>query len=137
MRFSEDKELHQNKRHQSRGRNCEKLGDQNIVRNRGEAEMDDNDRSQPAGQDDGQVLHQLPEVVNSPALEYPEFVQQKMAGHTDEIRDGNRHQRLQEMAQQPDSAEVHDRHSPSNHAKPDQTMNSFSIQHSVISENFL
>jgi hypothetical protein len=98
MRFSEDKELHENKRHQSRWRNCEKLGDQNIVRNRGEAEMDDNDRSQPTGQDNRQVLHQLPDVIASPALKYPEFVQQKMTGHTDEIRDGNRDQRLQEMA---------------------------------------
>jgi hypothetical protein len=98
MRFSEDKELHENKRHQSRWRNCEKLGDQNIVRNRGEAEMDDNDRSQPTGQDDRQVLHQLPEVIASPALKDPEFVQQKMAGHTDEIRDGNRSQRVQVMA---------------------------------------
>jgi hypothetical protein len=133
MRFSEDKELHENKRHQSRRWNCEKLGDQNIVRNRGEAEMDDNDRSQPTGQDDRQVLHQLPEIIASPALKDPEFVQQKMAGYTDEIRDGNRNQRLQEMTQQPDSAEVHDRNSPSNQAKPDQTMNSFSIQHSVIS----
>ena len=98
MRFSEDKELHENKRHQSRRRNCEKLGDQNIVRNRGEAEMNDYDRSQPTGQDNRQVLHQLPDVIASPALKYPEFVQQKMAGHTDEIRNGNRDQRLQEMA---------------------------------------
>jgi hypothetical protein len=98
MRFSEDKELHENKRHQSRWRNCEKLGDQNIVRNRGEAKMDDNDRSRPTGQHDRQVLHQLPEVIASPALKYPEFVQQKMAGHTDEIRDGNRSQRVQVMA---------------------------------------
>jgi hypothetical protein len=98
MRFPEDKELHENKRHQSRGRNCEKLGDQNIVRNRGEAEMDDNDRSQPTGQDDCQILHQLPEVINSPALEDPEFVQQKMAGHTDKVRNRNRDQRMQEMA---------------------------------------
>ena len=98
MRFSEDKELHENKRHQSRRRNCEKLGDQNIVRNRREAEMDDSDRSQPTGQHDRHVLHQLPDVIASPALKYPEFVQQKMAGHTDEIREGNRNQRLQEMA---------------------------------------
>jgi hypothetical protein len=98
MRFSEDKELHENKRHQSRGRNCAKLGDQNIVRNRGEAEMDDNDRSQPTGQDNRQILHQLPEVIASPALKYPEFVQQKMAGHSDKVRDRNRNQRTQEMA---------------------------------------
>ena len=85
MRFSEDKELHEDKGDQSRWRNCEKLGDQNVVRDRGEAEMDDRDRRQPTGQDDREVLHELPAVITAPALKYPEFVQQKMAGHTDKV----------------------------------------------------
>ena len=59
MRFSEDKELHENKRHQSRWRNCEKLGDQNIVRDRGKAELDDSDCRQPTEQDRREVLYEL------------------------------------------------------------------------------
>ena len=87
MRFSEDKELHEDKRDQSRRRNCEKLGDQNVVRDRRQAEMDDHDRRQPTGQDDREVLHELPDVITPPALKYPEFVQQKMAGHADKVGD--------------------------------------------------
>ena len=60
--------------------------------------MDDDDRRQPTGQDDREVLHELADVIAPPALKNPEFVQQKMAGHTDEIRDGNRSQRVQVMA---------------------------------------
>jgi hypothetical protein len=85
MRFSEDKELHEDKGNQSRWWNCEKLSDQNVVRDRGEAEMDDRDRRQPTGEDDREVLHELPPIITSPALKYPEFVQQKMAGHTDKV----------------------------------------------------
>jgi hypothetical protein len=85
MRFSEDKELHEDEGNQSCWRNCEKLGDQDVVRDRGEAEADDRDRCQPAGQDDRKVLHELPPVITSPALKYPEFVHQKMAGHTDKV----------------------------------------------------
>ena len=85
MRFSEDKELHEDEGNQSRWRNCEKLGDQNVVRDRGEAEMDDRDRRQPTGEDHRKVLHELPPVITSPALKYPEFVQQKMAGHSDKV----------------------------------------------------
>jgi hypothetical protein len=98
MRFSEHKELHEDKGDQSRWRNCEKLGQQNIVRDRGEAEMDDRDRRQPTGEDDCKVLHELPAVITSPALKYPEFVQQKMTGHTDKVGNGDRNQRTQEMA---------------------------------------
>ncbi len=87
MRFSEDKELHQNKRHQSRRRNCEELGDQNIVCDRGQAELDGSDRRQPTGQDHGEILHELADVITPPAPKYPEFVQQKMAGHADKVRD--------------------------------------------------
>ena len=85
VRFSEDKELHEDKGDQSRWRNCEKLGDQNVVRDRGEAEMDDRHRRQPRGEDDREVLHKLPTVITAPALKHPEFVQQKMAGHTDKV----------------------------------------------------
>ena len=87
MRFSEDKELHEDKGDQSRWRNCEKLSDQNVVRDRREAEMDDRDRRQPTGEDDREVLHELPAVITAPALKYPEFVQQKMAGHSDKVGD--------------------------------------------------
>lgn len=87
MRFSENKELHEDKRDQSRWRNCKKLGDQNVLGDRREAEMDDHDRRQPTGQDDREVLHQLPAVITPPALKYPEFVEQKMAGHTDKVSD--------------------------------------------------
>jgi hypothetical protein len=85
MRFSEDKKLHQDKGDQSRRRNCEKLGEQNVVRDRGEAEMDDRHRRQPTGEDDRKVLRELPAVITPPALKYPEFIQQKMAGHTDKV----------------------------------------------------
>jgi len=74
MRFSEDKELHEDKGDQSRWRNCEKLGDQYVVRDRGEAEMDDRHRRQPRGEDDREVLHKLPTVITAPALKHPEFV---------------------------------------------------------------
>jgi hypothetical protein len=74
MRFSEDKELHEDKGDQSRWRNCEKLGDQYVVRDRGEAEMDDRHRRQPRGEDDREVLHKLPTVIIAPALKHPEFV---------------------------------------------------------------
>jgi hypothetical protein len=87
VRFSEDKELHENKGNQSRWRNCEKLGDQNVVRNRGKAKLDNKYGRQPTGQDHCEVLHQLPEIIVPPALKYPEFVQQKMAGHTDKVGD--------------------------------------------------
>jgi hypothetical protein len=85
MRFPEDEELHEDKGDQSRWRNCEKLGDQNVVRDRGEAEMDDSDSRQPTGEDDREVLHKLSAVITAPALKHPEFVQQKMAGHTDKV----------------------------------------------------
>jgi hypothetical protein len=85
VRFSEDKELHEDKGDQGRWRNCEKLGDQNVVRDRGEAEMDDRDRRQPTGEDDREVLHELPAVITPPALKYPEFVQHKMAGHSEKV----------------------------------------------------
>ena len=87
MRFSKDKELHEDEGNQSRWRNREKLGDQNVVRDRREAEIDDGDRRQPTGEDDREVLHELPAVITPPALKYPEFVQQKMAGHTDKVGD--------------------------------------------------
>jgi hypothetical protein len=41
------------------------------------------------------------------------------------------------MAQQPDTAEIHDRDSASDQAKPEKTMNSFLIQHGVIFEKSL
>jgi hypothetical protein len=85
VRFSEDKELHEDKGDQSRWRNCEKLGDQNVVRDRGEAEIDNRDRRQPRGEDDREVLHKLPSIITAPASKHPEFVQQKMAGHTDKV----------------------------------------------------
>jgi hypothetical protein len=87
MGFSEDKKLHEDKRDQSRRRNGEKLGNQNVARDRGEAEMDDYDRRHPTAQDDCEVLHQLTAIITPSALKYPEFIQQKMAGHTDEVGD--------------------------------------------------
>jgi len=49
--------------------------------------MDDDDRRQPTGQDDREVLHELADVIAPLALKYPEFVQQKMAGHADKVTD--------------------------------------------------
>jgi len=107
MRSAEDKELHQDERDQRRWRNSEELGDQNILGERGQTEMYGRDRGDPTGQDDDEILHDLPGVVISSAPEDPEFVQQKVASNADKIRDGNCDERPEEVTQQPNGAEVH------------------------------
>jgi len=57
-----------------------------------------------------------------------------MAGHGDKVPDGDRDQRLEELPQQPDGAEIHDSNRPPDHTKSDKAKNSFLIQHSVIFE---
>jgi len=74
MRHSENKELHQDKSHESRWRNSEELGDQDIVCNRREAGLDGRDGSQPTGEDHRKILHKLPEIIIPPASKYPELV---------------------------------------------------------------
>ena len=86
VRSAEDKELHQDECDQRRWRNCEELGDQNIVGEGGQAELYGRDRGDPTGQDDHEILHELPGVVISLAPEDPEFVQQKVASNADKIR---------------------------------------------------
>jgi hypothetical protein len=49
--------------------------------------MDYYDCGRPAGNDDREILHELADVITPPALKYPEFIQQKMAGHADKVRD--------------------------------------------------
>jgi hypothetical protein len=107
------------------------------VRDRGQGELDGSDRCQPTGDHHREVLHQLAKVITSPALKDPEFVEQEMAGYPDKVGDGDRDEGPHKMAQQPDTAEIHHRDSASNHAKPEKTMNSFLIQHGVISEKSL
>jgi hypothetical protein len=74
MRHSKNKELHQDKSHESCRRNSEELGDQDIVCDRGEADLDGRDGSQPTGEDHRKILHKLPEVIVPPASKYPELV---------------------------------------------------------------
>jgi hypothetical protein len=87
MRFPEDKELHEHKRDQGSWRNCEELGDQDVVSDRGQTELDSSDRRQPTRQDDRKILHQLADVIIPPAPKDPEFVQQEMAGYADKVGD--------------------------------------------------
>ena len=87
MRFSEHEKLHQKKGDQRGRGNGEDLGDQNIVRDRGQGELDGSDRCQPTGDHHREVLHQLAKVIASPALKDPEFVEQKMAGYPDKVSD--------------------------------------------------
>jgi hypothetical protein len=74
MRVSENKEPHQDKSHESCWRNRGELGDQDIVCDRGEADLDGRDGSQPTGQNHRKILHKLPEVIIPPASKYPELV---------------------------------------------------------------
>ena len=60
--------------------------------------MDGGDRHDPTGQDDGNILHELADVIIAAAWKDPEFVQQEMAGHANKIRNRNCDKRVQEMA---------------------------------------
>jgi hypothetical protein len=53
----------------------------------GQAELDGSDRRQPTGDNHREVLHKLPKIITSPALKYPEFIEQKMAGYPDKVGD--------------------------------------------------
>jgi hypothetical protein len=57
-----------------------------------------------------------------------------MAGDADKVPDRDRDKRVEELAQQPDGAEVHDSNRPSDHTKSDKAKNPLLIQHSVIFE---
>jgi hypothetical protein len=107
------------------------------VSNGGQGELDGSNRRQPTGDHHREVLHQLAKVIASPALKDPEFIEQKVAGYPDKVGDCDRDEWPQKMAQQPDAAEIHRRNGTSDHAKPEKTMNSFLIQHGVISEKSL
>jgi hypothetical protein len=74
MWHSENKELHQDKSHESRWRNSEELGNQDIVCERGQANLDGGDGRQPSGEDHLKILRNLPEVIVPPASKYPELV---------------------------------------------------------------
>jgi hypothetical protein len=47
--------------------------------------MYNGDGGQPAGNDDDQILDKLPDIVASPALEHPHFVQQEMAANRGKV----------------------------------------------------
>jgi hypothetical protein len=134
---SEDKKLHQNKSDESCRWNSEELCDQDIVGDRGEADLHGRDGGQPTGENHGKILHKLTEIIVPPASKYPELVQQKMARHADKVPDRDRDQRQEEVAKQPDGAEVHDRNRPPDHTKSDNAKNSLLIQHGDIFEKFV
>jgi hypothetical protein len=74
MCHSENKELHQDESHESCRRNSEEFGDQDIVCDQGEADLDGRDGRQPSGEDHLKILRKLPEVIIPPASKYPELV---------------------------------------------------------------
>jgi hypothetical protein len=71
----EDDELHQKEIAQGRARYREELGYENIVSERGEAEMDDRNGDEPVGKNYAEVLNKLFPVVAAPAAKDPELVQ--------------------------------------------------------------
>jgi hypothetical protein len=55
--------------------------------------VDDDDSGRPTGNDDRGILQKLPDVVASPALEDPHFVQEEMADNRGEVGNRNRDER--------------------------------------------
>ena len=47
--------------------------------------MYDCDGGQPAGNDDREILYKLPDIITSPALKHPHFVQQEMAADRSKV----------------------------------------------------
>ena len=92
-RLSKHKELHQEKCYCGGGGHREKFGDQDVCAEARQAKVHDGDGGQPTGNHDPEILYELPDIVASPALEHPHFVQQEMAAGGGQVgyRDG--HQR--------------------------------------------
>ena len=80
--------------------------------------MDDGDGGQPTGNDDCEILHELPNVVASSAPKDPHFVQQEMAADRDQVGNRNCDQRRYAATQKPDEGKVDGRNCGPDDAKP-------------------
>jgi hypothetical protein len=116
---TKDHQLETEESEQGGGRDCAEFGDQDIGRKRVEAKADDCNRHEPTAKDVEAVLRQLFAVIGSPAAKNPEFIQKEMTRHPGQVRNADRHQRLQEKVQHPNERKVNGCNRASHREEPD------------------
>jgi hypothetical protein len=85
--------------------------------------MHDPERDQPTAANDGRILQKLPHIIAALAPEYPQFIEQKMASHADEIGYGHRDEGRQKSAEDEHHRKVDQRHGTAHGAKTNKPKN--------------
>jgi hypothetical protein len=102
VRSPKYKQLHKQKSAQGCAGDRTKLGNQDVRGKRRETKVHHAERDQPTGPNDHGILQKLPYIITALALEYPKFVEQKMASDTDKIGDCYGDERWQKSAEEED-----------------------------------